>query len=129
MASDGAKGGMLQPIIIGIVLALVAGGSSPWWWNELFPPGGGSAQPPVGPYMGSLEGGTNRTGGDLSTVGIQSNSAAECSDLCLSDQNCRAMTFVKHDNANGGICWLKGSIPSPSSDQAMVSAIKHYPTQ
>jgi hypothetical protein len=115
-----------EAILVGIVLALVVGGSAPWWWTKAFPEaqGPGTTAPQKGTYMGALEGATNRHGSDLSAVGIQSNSAAECSDLCDAEQNCRAMTFVKHSSANGGICWLKGAIPSPTPNQAMVSAIK-----
>jgi len=35
------------------------------------------------------------------------------------NDSCKAMTFVKHPDANGGICWQKGSVPSPSADQTM----------
>ncbi len=126
--SDSSKSGSaLQAITVGIVLALVAGGTSPWWWNKVFPD---NTPPQARPsYMGSLEGGTSRQGSDLSNVGIQSNSAAECSDSCGSDPNCKAMTFVKHANANGGICWLKGSVATPTPNQAMVSAVKLYPKE
>ena len=144
--SDGSKAGSsLQTIIVSIVLALAVGGSAPWWWNRVFPDARPVQSPTPSPtpspdpsrplettpraYMGPLEGGTNRPAGDLSNVGIQVNSAAECSDLCLSDLNCKAMTFVKHADANGGICWLKGSIPSPTPDGAMVSAVKRYSKQ
>ena len=129
---DSSKSGSaLQAIIVGIVLALVAGGTSPWWWNKVFQdnPPANSTPSPRPPYMGSLEGGTSRQGSDLSSVGIQSNSAAECSDACGSDPNCKAMTFVKHSTANGGICWLKGSVSSPTPNQAMVSAVKLFPKQ
>jgi hypothetical protein len=29
----------MQPILVGVVLALLVGTSSPWWWNEIFAPG------------------------------------------------------------------------------------------
>ena len=130
-----ASGSALQSIVVGVAIALIAGGTSPWWWNKLFPEPPASAAPASGggegttprPFMGPLEGGTNRNGGDLATVGIQGNSAPECSDMCAADDNCRAMTFVKHPDANGGICWLKGSVPSPNPDQSKVSAVKIYP--
>lgn len=118
------SGTTIQTIVAGVAVALLAGGTSPWWWSKLFPE---KPTAVVHPHMGPLEGGTNRHGGDLFTVGIQSNSAAECSDLCATDENCRAMTFVKHADANGGICWPKGSASSQSTNQAMVSAVKVYP--
>ena len=74
--------------------------------------------------MGPLEGGTNRQGTDLAGTGIQINGAAECSDLCRDNSNCRAMTFVKHANQSGGICWLKSTAASPTPNSAMVSAVK-----
>ena len=37
---------------------------------------------------------------------------------------CRAMTFVKHAAAEGGICWLKGSVPAPVPAAGITSAIK-----
>ncbi len=131
--SEGPKsGGAIQAIIVGLVLALLAGSSSPWWWNKVSPSSksassgsGGSSHLPTH-FMGPLEGGTNRQGSDLSAVGIQSNNASECSDLCDRDDNCMAMTFVKHNNANGGICWPKGSVASPAPNQSMVSAVKQH---
>jgi hypothetical protein len=88
------------------------------------PPQRATEPPPQRATMGPLEGGTNRQGGDLSAVGIQVNSAGECSDMCEQNYNCRAMTFVKHASANGGICWLKGTVGSPYPNPSMVSAIK-----
>jgi len=126
------SGSVLQTVIAAIIIALAVGGSAPWWWNKVFqnrpsePPITSSAEPSKTPYMGPLEGGTDRLGGDLSKVGIQVNTAAECSDMCLHEQNCLSMTFVKHPDANGGICWLKPSIPPPQANQAMVSAVKYF---
>ncbi len=34
----------MQPIIIGVVLALAVGSSAPWWWSEFFPPESPSQQ-------------------------------------------------------------------------------------
>ena len=125
MSDNSKSGSALQTISVGIVLALIAGGSSPWWWSKVFPdnPPSPSIRSPRPPYMGSLEGGTSRQGSDLSSVGIQSNSAAECSDSCGSDPNCKAMTFVKHANANGGICWLKGSVATFGAAPAVAAAL------
>ena len=126
------SGGTFQNILAAVVIALLVGTSSPWWWAKLFPSksqGGGrpDSQPSLTQSsMGELEGGTNRQGGDLSGVGIQVNSAQECSDYCAAEGNCRAMTFVKHPDANGGICWLKGSVPSPHPNPLAVSAVKRF---
>ena len=72
--------------------------------------------------MGPLEGSTNRQGHDLASV--QTNSAAECSEMCRDNTSCLAMTWVKHPNAFGGMCWLKDSAGQPTSNPVMVSAIK-----
>jgi len=58
-------------------------------------------------------------------AGIQVNGAAECSEMRLKNPECRAMTFVKHPAASGGIRWLKGSA-APTSDPNLVSAIKQF---
>jgi hypothetical protein len=151
-SDNGKSSGALQSIAVAVVIAFVGGGSAPWWWPRVFPdrqtvqtqPSQGTitqtatptpaptppgANIPAGkqPYMGPLEGGTNRAGSDLSSTGIQTNSAQECSDLCAGNDTCKAMTFVKHPDANGGICWMKGAIPSPTANQQMVSATKLYP--
>lgn len=146
-SSENTKSSAIKSIVVAVFITLLVGGSAPWWWGRLFPeqprvevPSDPKKRQPeqprvevpsdpkkMQPYMGPLEGGTTRNGGDLSKVGIQANSAAECSDLCAANESCKAMTFVKHSDANGGICWTKGSVPSPSDDQAMVSAIKMYP--
>lgn len=78
---------------------------------------------PLGSTMGPLEVGVDRPGGDLSP-GFQVADAAECSARCGANASCRAMTFVKHAGAAGGVCWLKGSVPARSAHPAMTSAVK-----
>jgi tetratricopeptide (TPR) repeat protein len=73
--------------------------------------------------MQSLEVGTDRPGSDLQP-GFQLSSAEDCSARCAALQDCRAMTFVKHAAAEGGICWLKGSVPAPVPAAGITSAIK-----
>ncbi len=34
------RSSLMQPIIVGVVLALLVGSSSPWWWDEVFSAGG-----------------------------------------------------------------------------------------
>ena len=110
-------------IVASILIALLAGGSAPWWWSKVFPVSS-TEHPKSSHYMSALEGNTDRPGADLSDQGIEVNSAEECSDLCLKNDNCRAMTFVKHPEANGGICWQKGSIPTPEPFPGRVSGVK-----
>lgn len=127
---DGASSGALRSIVVAVIIALLAGGSAPWWWNKVFPEQRQPApQPKSSSYMGELEPATDRHGGDLYSSGIAVNSAQECSELCTADDNCKAMTFVKYPNSNGGVCWKKGSVPSPSGNPYMVSAVKHYQRQ
>ena len=106
----------MKKAILALVVTVI-GGVLIYWLTQGIDKGrgGGDSRPPVA-TMGPLEGGTNRPGQDLSTVGIQTNSAAECSDLCRDNGNCRAMTFVKHSDRNGGVCWLKGTVASPTPD-------------
>jgi hypothetical protein len=73
--------------------------------------------------MRPLEVGTDRPGSDLQP-GFQVASAEDCSAQCTARQDCRAMTFVKHAAAEGGICWLKGSVPAPVPASGVISAIK-----
>ena len=145
-----SSGGVLQTILVAVAIALLAGGSAPWWWNQLFPhqptppstqiqaqtpeqpgndktPDPAAAKPtPPPPTMGELEGGTNLNGGDFGPIGMQSNSAEECSYACLQDATCKAMTFVKNSPATGGVCWLKSSVPAATPNASMTSAVKLY---
>jgi len=74
--------------------------------------------------MGPLEPGTNRQGRDLADIGLRVPDAAACSRLCGIDERCLAMSFVAAADGASGICWLKGSVPSPSENPAVVSAVK-----
>ena len=35
--SEDKRSSIIAPIVVGIVIALVAGGTAPWWWSMLFP--------------------------------------------------------------------------------------------
>ena len=74
--------------------------------------------------MGDLEVGVNHQGTDISN--FQAESADACSEACREDPRCRAMTFVKHPDAPGGICWLKSDVASRSPAPNMTSAVKHF---
>jgi len=146
-SSDGGKSsGPLQAIIIGVIIALATGGSAPFWWQYVFPghqtpaktngtnlqsttgpTSGGQSTPQPRSTMSAIERRTNLSGGDLAGNGLESNSSEECSNLCLHDNGCKAMTFVYHPAGGGGVCWLKNAVPAPSSNPSMDSAIKLYP--
>jgi hypothetical protein len=75
--------------------------------------------------MGPLELGTNRDGSDFSSNPERVESAEDCRRLCSKSAACRAMTFVSSpNNLPGGSCWLKTTIPPPSSRSDMTSAVK-----
>jgi hypothetical protein len=120
---NGKSEGPLGKIIIGVVIALLAGGSSPWWWTKVFPPA-----IPKAPYMSELQWNTNLQGSDIANINKpEVNTAGECSDLCLKNPHCKAVTFVQHPSGSGGICWLKDAVPPRSANAAMTSAIKIFP--
>jgi len=75
------------------------------------------------PHMGVLEFDTNRQGSDISY--FQTPSVNECSEACLRNDDCMAMTFVQ--GASGGTCWLKSVKPPKTPRQGMISAEKVLP--
>ena len=87
--------------------------------------GGSTEHPPEARVrMGDLEPGINRQGSDLSN--FQADDAAACSTACAHDHRCMAMTFVKHPDAAGGICWLKSDVAARSEAPGMTSAVKMF---
>lgn len=106
-----------QKIVVGVVLALLVGGSKPYWWDRLFPRDEAR--------MSELLWNTNYQGSDLANIDRPDvNTAGECSDLCLKNEQCMAMTFVQHVDRPGGICWLKSKVPDPTEAPQMASAYK-----
>jgi len=75
-----------------------------------------------GAVMDRLEFATNRNHGDLDTHGTPAVDAEDCSEQCRTDVNCRAMTFVISQKR----CWKKGSVPAPTSNSDMISALKAH---
>ena len=108
-----------QKILVAVVLALLVGGSAPWWWEKVFPP--------EQAVMSELLWNTNYQNHDIANIDRpEVNTAGECSDLCLKSSQCKAMTFFKHPDKPGGICWLKGAVPERSEAAGMASAYKRY---
>jgi len=62
-----------------------------------------------GPVMGQLEPGINRQGMDFDANGRITENAETCAELCRTDRNCKAMTFV----ISRRTCWLKTGVPKP----------------
>jgi hypothetical protein len=74
--------------------------------------------------MGPLELGINRLGRDESEFGTPAPTAADCSRHCAEDVACRAMSFMSRSAPQEGVCWLKTTVPEPTRNPAMVSAVK-----
>ena len=74
--------------------------------------------PPTMSRMGKLMDGVAYLHADI--YSRSTATAADCSELCRSDPNCRAMTFVKSQR----LCWIKNSVPGTTSSPDMVSAAK-----
>ena len=118
----------MRVFIAAVVFAALVGAA--FWWRVAMPPadgqpatrGAGNAQ--GGARMGPLEAATNRQGRDLSNNGVRVTDALACSRLCAVDERCMAMSFVKTADATSGFCWLKGSVPTLSVNDAVVSAVK-----
>lgn len=130
-----AQEGPLSKILVAVVIALLVGGSSPWWWAKVFPPkptpdpATSSTPAPTSaapPYMGELLYNVNFQGSDIHNS-LSAQTEGECSDACLQNARCKAMTFVKHPNGVGGVCWLKDAVPAQSRADNMVSSVKVFP--
>jgi len=98
-----------------------------WWVTK----GAGHhhTPPPVSAYMGELLWNTNLQGSDISNLDNSSiTTAGACSDACLQNTHCVAMTFVPHPTG-GGVCWLKDKVPPSTPRPAYASAIKVFPAK
>ena len=74
------------------------------------------------PKMGTLQRGINLDGHDIAPgAPIQTPSAEDCSQLCLEDAKCKAMSWMQSNHS----CWLKDEIP-PSSHGPLISAVKTF---
>lgn len=74
--------------------------------------------------MGPLEPKTNRRGRDLSIGGELADNAAECARLCDESDRCQAMSYSAGASGQAGRCWLKESVPAPTPNELMTSAVK-----
>ncbi len=97
------------------LLAVLLAGLLPSLKDWVFPP----------PTMSEPALNTDLWGHDIG-LGFQGVSDATCSDMCLKDADCAAMTFCmgtpSHDGRGG--CYLKSAIPTPSSKLACTSVVK-----
>ena len=53
----------------------------------------------------------------------RTTSAADCSNVCASDAQCKAVTFI----ASQKLCWVKSAVPGTAPSSDMVSAVKQTP--
>lgn len=133
MADHPQQSGTLKTVLSAIVITLVAGGTSPWWYDGMFPktpqPRPSPTEPaaqgsePVGPrfVMGALQYDKAFIGRDLSSSGTPASSPEDCSNLCMNDDRCHAMTYIKSQQ----LCWLKSSSDGGSAQTSdMISAVK-----
>ena len=111
-----------RPVLIGLLVAALLQLSS--GCNDASAP---STPGPTPSNMGDLEPGVNRMGRDLSETGSRTTDAAGCARLCAADERCKAMSFMARPAPADGICWLKTSVPEPTPNPAMVSAVKIVP--
>src|SRR5579864_2725393 len=73
----------------------------------------------------SAELNTNRMGGDYTNVDLPSPNPGLCEAACANDGRCQAWTYVQPGvQGPSARCWLKDTVPSPSSDTCCVSGVK-----
>ena len=83
------------------------------------PPGAATTVPPP-EHMSPLEPNVSRDYSDYRDFSVYS--AVQCSNACLAETRCKAMTFVPH--AGGGTCWLKNAVPEARVVPNDISATK-----
>jgi hypothetical protein len=64
-----------------------------------------------------LENNTDRGGGDLPGMPLTASGAGACGIRCANEPKCRAFTSV------GTQCWLKGSVPAPTTVNGRTSSV------
>ena len=77
---------------------------------------------------GQFEWMIDRPGGDYRRFAVSGQPAAgavSCSASCLSEQQCKAWTYVRRGiQGSSAQCWLKNSIPNPRPMAGVVSGVK-----
>jgi hypothetical protein len=112
--------------IVGAVLIAVLSQWATNWMGPLIDPKSPSPSPTAPPekpkvtVMSPLEQGINRQGNDLDSQGVPANNAADCAEICRTNSNCDAMTYV----ISTRMCWPKNGVPNPTVDADMISAFK-----
>ena len=117
--------GTLIAIVVLVVMLLAA--LMTVWLNNATSSNAVSAE--SRPAMGPLEMHTNRLGRDLSDAGARADSASQCAAMCAANDACKAMSFASGASGASGMCWLKGSLPEGSANDAITSAVKSAPAR
>lgn len=100
----GSGSPILQPIVVGVVIALLVGGSAPWWWDKVFPPETpGASATTDGSDSDSGSGTDLSIGNDIAEDGFEESEEAADGDAALSgggDDD----TGTTEDGASSGAC-------------------------
>jgi len=110
-----------------VVVALIGAGVTIWTTRDK------AHEPPSQPessddshkgpvVMGPLQAGVNLQGMDFDAYGKAAGNAELCAEMCRTDSDCRAMTYV----ISMSRCWLKAGVPDPKPPGGAdyVSAVK-----
>ena len=86
----------------------------------------GNTYAQAGYRMSGMEWNTDRGGSDYNVFDLPKPDPALCQDACLRDSRCMAWTYVQPNTFQGPLprCWLKQTIPPPSSNPNCVSGYK-----
>jgi hypothetical protein len=117
---------LMRVLLFLLVAAVLAGVALAWRGLGGDASTGGSVpgRGPGGSGMGPLEVATNRQGRDLSQAGVRTDTASQCADLCGTNPLCKAMSFAKSVEGDGGICLLKSEVPNATENPVVTSAVK-----
>jgi PAN domain-containing protein len=114
MTDDSRSSAWIQ--VFGVIGAALIAGAVVIWTQRPVPPTHDNPPPLTetqkakGPVvMGQLEPGINRQGMDLSADERHTPNAEICAELCRTNSECRAMTYV----ISLKTCWLKAGVPEP----------------
>lgn len=113
MASESS---LSKPLVALGALLFVAATVS--WW--------GPKRLPSPPYMDKMAYGVYLQGNDIeSKLAEDAFTEEQCSEACLQDSRCRAMSFVESP-WGGGVCRLKDKVSTRSSAWNAISAVKVF---
>jgi len=72
-----------------------------------------------------MENGVDLPGDDYRDFDLDTPDPGLCAHACMADAPCKSWTYVKPGvQADDARCWLKDSVPAPSTDENCVSGVK-----